>query len=154
MSSACQLIKLSFGQMDFSLCCFFYNQNVLEAIHFLSLSLVCLSHCTTVVRKLQEFELPYVSVTSLHNPDYHIVLRKRYTRPQRLLAAHITSGLVNHFSRLLFLPCYSHKDMLSHHSLQVQLWFRKFKKTLFFFQFHIEHCGLPLYSCTQIERTE
>lgn len=32
----------------------------------------------TFVRKLQEFELPYVSVTSLHNPDFHIVLRKSY----------------------------------------------------------------------------
>uniref|UniRef100_A0A8D0CG79 Sorting nexin-17 n=1 Tax=Scleropages formosus TaxID=113540 RepID=A0A8D0CG79_SCLFO len=32
----------------------------------------------TFVRKLQEFELPYVSVTSLQNPDYHVVLRKSY----------------------------------------------------------------------------
>ncbi|TSK58088.1 Sorting nexin-17 [Bagarius yarrelli] len=32
----------------------------------------------TFVRKLQEFELPYVSVTSLRNPEYHIVLRKSY----------------------------------------------------------------------------
>lgn len=31
----------------------------------------------TVVRKLQEFELPYVSVTSLHNPEFQIILRKR-----------------------------------------------------------------------------
>lgn len=31
-----------------------------------------------VIRKLQEFELPYVSVTSLRNPDYKILLRKRY----------------------------------------------------------------------------
>ncbi|XP_067406638.1 sorting nexin-17 [Emydura macquarii macquarii] len=30
------------------------------------------------VRKLQEFELPYVSVTSLRNPEYKIVLRKSY----------------------------------------------------------------------------
>ncbi|XP_039605420.1 sorting nexin-17 isoform X1 [Polypterus senegalus] len=30
------------------------------------------------VRKLQEFELPYVSVTSLRNPEYRIVLRKSY----------------------------------------------------------------------------
>lgn len=30
-----------------------------------------------VVRKLQEFELPYVSVTSLHNPEFQIILRKR-----------------------------------------------------------------------------
>lgn len=30
-----------------------------------------------VVRKLQEFELPYVSVTSLHNPEFRIILRKR-----------------------------------------------------------------------------
>uniref|UniRef100_A0A7M4E8J7 Sorting nexin-17 n=1 Tax=Crocodylus porosus TaxID=8502 RepID=A0A7M4E8J7_CROPO len=30
------------------------------------------------VRKLQEFELPYVSVTSLHNPEYRIILRKSY----------------------------------------------------------------------------
>uniref|UniRef100_A0A8C6VET4 Sorting nexin-17 n=1 Tax=Naja naja TaxID=35670 RepID=A0A8C6VET4_NAJNA len=29
------------------------------------------------IRKLQEFELPYVSVTSLHNPEYKILLRKR-----------------------------------------------------------------------------
>uniref|UniRef100_A0AAY4AYK0 Sorting nexin-17 n=1 Tax=Denticeps clupeoides TaxID=299321 RepID=A0AAY4AYK0_9TELE len=32
----------------------------------------------TFVRKLQEFELPYVSVTSLRSPDFHIVLRKSY----------------------------------------------------------------------------
>ncbi|XP_006626144.1 sorting nexin-17 isoform X1 [Lepisosteus oculatus] len=32
----------------------------------------------TFVRKLQEFELPYVSVTSLKNPEYRIVLRKSY----------------------------------------------------------------------------
>ncbi|XP_066565315.1 sorting nexin-17 isoform X2 [Amia ocellicauda] len=32
----------------------------------------------TFVRKLQEFELPYVSVTSLRNPEYRIVLRKSY----------------------------------------------------------------------------
>ncbi|KAG6920398.1 sorting nexin 17, partial [Chelydra serpentina] len=31
-----------------------------------------------VMRKLQEFELPYVSVTSLRNPDYKIILRKSY----------------------------------------------------------------------------
>ncbi|KFV07174.1 Sorting nexin-17, partial [Tauraco erythrolophus] len=30
------------------------------------------------VRKLQEFELPYVSVTSLHNPEFRIILRKSY----------------------------------------------------------------------------
>ena len=30
-----------------------------------------------VVRKLQEFELPYVSVTSLHNSEFRIILRKR-----------------------------------------------------------------------------
>lgn len=30
-----------------------------------------------VVRKLQEFELPYVSVTSLQSQEYKIVLRKR-----------------------------------------------------------------------------
>ncbi|KAF2982071.1 hypothetical protein EK904_014080 [Melospiza melodia maxima] len=35
------------------------------------------------VRKLQEFELPYVSVTSLHNPEFQIILRKRHrTREQ------------------------------------------------------------------------
>ncbi|XP_077443404.1 sorting nexin-17 [Stigmatopora argus] len=32
----------------------------------------------TFVRKLQEFELPYVSISSLHNSDYHILLRKSY----------------------------------------------------------------------------
>ncbi|MGH0180982.1 UNVERIFIED_CONTAM: hypothetical protein FKN15_005832 [Acipenser sinensis] len=32
----------------------------------------------TFVRKLQEFELPFVSVTSLRNPEYRIVLRKSY----------------------------------------------------------------------------
>ncbi|XP_026105621.1 sorting nexin-17-like, partial [Carassius auratus] len=32
----------------------------------------------TYVRKLQEFELPYVSITSLHSPDYRIILRKSY----------------------------------------------------------------------------
>lgn len=31
----------------------------------------------SVMRKLQEFELPYVSVTSLRNPEYKIILRKR-----------------------------------------------------------------------------
>ncbi|XP_048371637.1 sorting nexin-17 isoform X1 [Sphaerodactylus townsendi] len=30
------------------------------------------------IRKLQEFELPYVSVTSLRNPEYKILLRKSY----------------------------------------------------------------------------
>ncbi|XP_043397870.1 sorting nexin-17 isoform X3 [Chelonia mydas] len=30
------------------------------------------------MRKLQEFELPYVSVTSLRNPEYKIILRKSY----------------------------------------------------------------------------
>lgn len=34
-------------------------------------------HFPAVVRKLQEFELPYVSVTSLHNPEFQIILRKR-----------------------------------------------------------------------------
>uniref|UniRef100_A0A8C6VJF3 Sorting nexin-17 n=1 Tax=Naja naja TaxID=35670 RepID=A0A8C6VJF3_NAJNA len=33
------------------------------------------------IRKLQEFELPYVSVTSLHNPEYKILLRKSYWDP-------------------------------------------------------------------------
>ncbi|KAK6294860.1 hypothetical protein J4Q44_G00340860 [Coregonus suidteri] len=32
----------------------------------------------TFVRKLQEFELPYVSVTSLRSSEFHIVLRKSY----------------------------------------------------------------------------
>ncbi|KAJ8008677.1 hypothetical protein DPEC_G00080900 [Dallia pectoralis] len=32
----------------------------------------------TFIRKLQEFELPYVSVTSLQSSDFHIVLRKSY----------------------------------------------------------------------------
>ncbi|XP_046877206.1 sorting nexin-17 isoform X2 [Hypomesus transpacificus] len=32
----------------------------------------------TFVRKLQEFELPYVSVSSLHSSEFHIVLRKSY----------------------------------------------------------------------------
>ena len=37
-----------------------------------------LSWCfPAVVRKLQEFELPYVSVTSLHNHEFRIILRKR-----------------------------------------------------------------------------
>lgn len=37
-----------------------------------------LSRCfPAVVRKLQDFELPYVSVTSLHNPEFQIILRKR-----------------------------------------------------------------------------
>uniref|UniRef100_A0AAQ5XBB7 Sorting nexin-17 n=1 Tax=Amphiprion ocellaris TaxID=80972 RepID=A0AAQ5XBB7_AMPOC len=31
----------------------------------------------TFVRKLQEFELPYVSITSLRSSEFHIVLRKR-----------------------------------------------------------------------------
>ncbi|XP_061559785.1 sorting nexin-17 isoform X1 [Phycodurus eques] len=32
----------------------------------------------TFVRKLQEFELPYVSITSLHSSQFHILLRKSY----------------------------------------------------------------------------
>ncbi|KAF6716098.1 Sorting nexin-17 [Oryzias melastigma] len=32
----------------------------------------------TFVRKLQEFELPYVSITSLQSSEFHIVLRKSY----------------------------------------------------------------------------
>uniref|UniRef100_A0A672FE15 Sorting nexin-17 n=1 Tax=Salarias fasciatus TaxID=181472 RepID=A0A672FE15_SALFA len=32
----------------------------------------------TFVRKLQEFELPYVSITSLRSSEFHIVLRKSY----------------------------------------------------------------------------
>uniref|UniRef100_A0A4W5RHA4 Sorting nexin-17 n=1 Tax=Hucho hucho TaxID=62062 RepID=A0A4W5RHA4_9TELE len=32
----------------------------------------------TCVRKLQEFELPYVSVTSLRSSEFHIILRKSY----------------------------------------------------------------------------
>ncbi|XP_014846270.1 PREDICTED: sorting nexin-17 [Poecilia mexicana] len=32
----------------------------------------------TFVRKLQDFELPYVSITSLQSSDYHIILRKSY----------------------------------------------------------------------------
>uniref|UniRef100_A0A674MA00 Sorting nexin-17 n=1 Tax=Takifugu rubripes TaxID=31033 RepID=A0A674MA00_TAKRU len=32
----------------------------------------------TFVRKLQEFELPYVSISSLQSSDFHIVLRKSY----------------------------------------------------------------------------
>uniref|UniRef100_A0A3P8XI35 Sorting nexin-17 n=1 Tax=Esox lucius TaxID=8010 RepID=A0A3P8XI35_ESOLU len=32
----------------------------------------------TFIRKLQEFELPYVSVTSLRSSDFHIILRKSY----------------------------------------------------------------------------
>uniref|UniRef100_A0A8C7K8S0 Sorting nexin-17 n=1 Tax=Oncorhynchus kisutch TaxID=8019 RepID=A0A8C7K8S0_ONCKI len=32
----------------------------------------------TFVRKLQEFELPYVSVTSLRSSEFHIILRKSY----------------------------------------------------------------------------
>ncbi|KAM4694069.1 sorting nexin-17 [Discoglossus pictus] len=35
-------------------------------------------HSFSFVRKLQEFELPYVSVTSLRNPEYKIILRKSY----------------------------------------------------------------------------
>uniref|UniRef100_A0A3P9LT85 Sorting nexin-17 n=1 Tax=Oryzias latipes TaxID=8090 RepID=A0A3P9LT85_ORYLA len=34
--------------------------------------------CLTFVRKLQEFELPYVSITSLQSSEFHIVLRKSY----------------------------------------------------------------------------
>ncbi|XP_061668811.1 sorting nexin-17 isoform X2 [Syngnathoides biaculeatus] len=37
----------------------------------------------TLVRKLQEFELPYVSITSLHSSDFHILLRKRAPGPPR-----------------------------------------------------------------------
>lgn len=35
----------------------------------------------SVVRKLQEFELPYVSITSSRSSEFHIVLRKRYVPP-------------------------------------------------------------------------
>ncbi len=68
-------------------CCHcYYSPNVLESegthtFHLVSHSLVQTSptsHGAPDVRKLQEFELPYVSITSLHSPDYRIVLRKRY----------------------------------------------------------------------------
>ncbi|KAL0967089.1 hypothetical protein UPYG_G00247680 [Umbra pygmaea] len=32
----------------------------------------------TFIRKMQEFELPYVSVTSIQSPDFRIILRKSY----------------------------------------------------------------------------
>lgn len=35
----------------------------------------------SVVRKLQEFELPYVSITSSRSSEFHIVLQKRYVPP-------------------------------------------------------------------------
>lgn len=38
-----------------------------------------------VVRKLQEFELPYVSITSLRSSDFHIILRKRYPPPAHIM---------------------------------------------------------------------
>lgn len=40
----------------------------------------------SVVRKLQEFELPYVSISSLQSSDFHILLRKRYSPPAPLTA--------------------------------------------------------------------
>uniref|UniRef100_A0A672N357 Sorting nexin-17-like n=1 Tax=Sinocyclocheilus grahami TaxID=75366 RepID=A0A672N357_SINGR len=52
-----------------------------HTFHLVSHSLVqtsLTSHGAPDVRKLQEFELPYVSITSLHSPDYRIVLRKSY----------------------------------------------------------------------------
>lgn len=38
---------------------------------------VTLSLSPSVVRKLQEFELPYVSISSLQSSEFHILLRKR-----------------------------------------------------------------------------
>lgn len=127
--------------MDFSssLIVCFYHQNVLEATHtlfLLSVSRLCvLSHCAAVVRKLQEFELPYVSVTSLRNPDYHIVLRKRYTMTSVcheacLLATHFTSRFSKSFFQGDVFPLQS-KGHAESTLTTVQLWFRKFKKTLF-----------------------
>uniref|UniRef100_A0A8C9T865 Sorting nexin-17 n=1 Tax=Scleropages formosus TaxID=113540 RepID=A0A8C9T865_SCLFO len=49
-----------------------------ELVGYFSLFLVREGSDGSFVRKLQEFELPYVSVTSLQNPDYHVVLRKSY----------------------------------------------------------------------------
>lgn len=49
----------------------------------------------SVVRKLQEFELPYVSISSLQSSDFHILLRKRYSPP-----AHITTFSSHAPSRL------------------------------------------------------
>lgn len=69
MKCHCALLRPC--QIDFS------SSYYLEVLSSVSHSLSDF-HCVVVVRKLQEFELPYVSVTSLCNPDYHIVLRKRY----------------------------------------------------------------------------
>lgn len=47
-----------------------------------------LSFPLSVVRKLQEFELPYVSITSLQSSEFHILLRKRYQPPARNITKH------------------------------------------------------------------
>lgn len=93
---SCSLLHVSFTLSPFlslpvllfaCLCCSFFPLILLASIS-LSLSL-CLppSPCVSVsvVRKLQEFELPYVSISSLQSSDFHILLRKRYWPP-----AHIT----------------------------------------------------------------
>lgn len=89
--------------------------HVLFSVFFISVPF--LSHCALVVRKLQEFELPYVSVTSLRNPDYHIVLRKRYAMTSVCHGACLLYALlvlVNHFARVMFTAV---TVMLSHHTL-------------------------------------
>uniref|UniRef100_A0AAQ5XN66 Sorting nexin-17 n=1 Tax=Amphiprion ocellaris TaxID=80972 RepID=A0AAQ5XN66_AMPOC len=47
----------------------------------------------TFVRKLQEFELPYVSITSLRSSEFHIVLRKRYEPPFSSLSVNGQRGI-------------------------------------------------------------
>uniref|UniRef100_A0A8D0L100 Sorting nexin-17 n=1 Tax=Sphenodon punctatus TaxID=8508 RepID=A0A8D0L100_SPHPU len=51
-----------------------------ELVGYFSLFLVreAKDGALSFVRKLQDFELPYVSVTSLHNAEYKIILRKSY----------------------------------------------------------------------------
>lgn len=97
LSIHCSLLHVSFTLSPFlslpvllfaCLCCSFLPLILLASIS-LSLSSPSLppSPCVSlsVVRKLQEFELPYVSISSLQSSDFHILLRKRYWPP-----AHIT----------------------------------------------------------------
>lgn len=69
-----------------------------------------LSVFLSVVRKLQEFELPYVSITSLRSPEFHILLRKRYPPPVHIMIFELQHVLPS--SALLHIHCnYSHDSV-------------------------------------------
>lgn len=51
-----------------------------------------------VVRKLQEFELPYISISSLRNSEFHILLRKRYPPPAHIMTLNFITSFRVPFS--------------------------------------------------------